>query len=152
MAQRRNPTAANRGRRIPEESPMSILSTLVRIAAPVALAVSLSAAPAFAKTQACNGAFCAHSQWDASKKRHIVYFSFNGTHVTHYNVRFKETGGQTVQREVGTYSSSSNWSNNWYVRATRGNYLTLTVQACNKGGLFSKSKCTGWTTIRLKLA
>ncbi|MCW5771674.1 MAG: hypothetical protein KIT16_08585 [Rhodospirillaceae bacterium] len=131
---------------------MSVRSALIRFVAPLVLAVSVSAAPAFAKTQACSGAFCAHSQYDASKKRHIVYFSFNGTHVHHYNVRFKETGGQTVQREVGTYKNDSNWSDNWYVRAIRGNYLTLTVQACSKGGLFGKSKCTGWTTIRLKLA
>lgn len=133
---------------------MSVRSALIALVAPVALAAAFATAPAHAagvKTQACNGAFCAHSQYDNSKKRHIVYFSFNGTHVNHYNVRFKEPGGLTRQREIATDSGDTNWSKNWYVSATRGANITLTVQACNRGGLFSSSKCTGWTTIKLKL-
>jgi len=79
-----------------------------------------------------------------------IRFSFRGSNVNHYNVRFVEQGGRTVQKEISTFSGS-NLSKWWRVRGRNGQQVTVQVQACSRGGVFSSSKCTGWTTITLTL-
>ena len=132
---------------------MSIRSAL-GLVAPIALAVTM--AGGFATTahanlpKSCSGAFCAENSRIVEGGSHVIRFSFRGSNVNHYNVRFVEQGGRTVQKEISTFSGS-NLSKWWRVRGRNGQQVTVQVQACSRGGVFSSSKCTGWTTITLTL-
>lgn len=116
----------------------------------LALLASAPAANAYAPTRACNGAFCAESYRIVEGGSYVIRFSFRGSSVNHYNVRFVERGGREVQKEVST-TSGSNWSQGWRVRSTPGNTVTLSVQACNRA-TFGSSKCTQWKIIKLTLS
>lgn len=116
----------------------------------LALVAGAPAAHAYAPTKACSGAFCAESFRIVEGGSHAIRFSFRGSAINHYNVRFIEKGGREVQRGLGTFSNS-NLSNSWRVRSTNGARVTFAVQACNSP-LIGKSKCTPWTRINLTLS
>lgn len=116
----------------------------------LALSAGAPAAYAYAPTKACNGAFCAESFRIVEGGSHSIRFSFRGSSVDAYNVRFREKGGRMVQQEIST-KSGSNLSKSWRIRSTNGATVTLIVQACNSGFL-GKSKCTPWKEIRLTLS
>jgi len=116
----------------------------------LALCAAAPAANASAPTKACNGAFCAESYRIVEGGSHAIRFSFRGSSVNHYNVRFVERGGRTVQKEISTFSGS-NESKSWRVRGTNGNTVTVSVQACTRA-LLGSSKCTPWKVIKLTLS
>jgi len=141
---------------------MSVRSLIARIAAPAILAVSMAGgfaatADAAAYTKTCVNGICFNKDTQGYKNdRTYFYLTFNGSAVTHYNVRFQEPGGRVVQEEWKTYSGS-NKSQERGIKGNPGQWATISIQACTrvtvKVGPFSagtKSSCTGWVSIRYK--
>ena len=141
---------------------MKIRSALARIAAPAILAVSMAAglagnADAAPYKQTCAGGVCFNKDTQGyTNDRTYFYVTFNGTAVTHYNVRYREPGGRTVQGELKTYAGS-NKSQEGSIKGVPGQMNTIAIQACYrvtvKIGPFSagtQSRCTGWSNITYK--
>jgi len=141
---------------------MTLRSSLTRMIAPLAVAVSM--AGGFAATadaapyiKTCAGGICFNKDSQGYKNdRTYFYLTFNGSAVTHYNVRFQEPGGRVVQEEWKTYRGS-NKTEERGIKGVPGQKTTISIQACSrvtvKIGPFStgtKSQCTGWSTIRCK--
>jgi hypothetical protein len=117
----------------------------------VALASAAAAPASAALPRTCSGGLCAENFRIVEGGSHAVRFSFRGTEVSHYNVRFVERGGRTVQREVSTMKGDTNQSKSWRVRGTSGQVVTIHVQACNRAFL-GRSSCTKWYKLTITLA
>ena len=136
---------------------MSVRPARARIAALAVLAVSMAAgfggaAEAAPYKQTCVGPLCFKQDTQGyTDDKTYFYMTFKGGTVTHYNLRYVEAGGRTVQYEVRT-SGNSNKSKEVGLRGTPGKKYTVSVQACETkrvGGFlpFTKSNCTGWATF-----
>ena len=141
---------------------MSTQSMLTRLIAPLALAVSVAGFAA--KSEAapynpiCGGGLCfnkdmKHYAWD----RAYYYLSFNGSKVTHYNIRYREAGGREVQSEIST-RPGSNATPVQAFKGYTGQRHTISVQACNRtkviigtiGGAVqfgTRTSCAPWRLI-----
>lgn len=123
--------------------------------AAAALAALAFAAPAEAATgyrALCAGQYCFHVS-NFAKSRALdgkglwdvyYYISYGGLKPTHYNVRFRDASGRTVQIEVpgaGTRSAVRSFG----VRP--GHVYVISSQACTRQFL-GPSQCTGWRTTR----
>ena len=117
----------------------------------VALASAAAAPASAAPTKSCSGGLCVETFAIVEGGTHAIRFSFRGTEVTSYNVRYVEKGGRLVQRNVSTLGGGTNLSKFWKVRGTPGQRVTVHVQACNTGFL-ARSSCTKWYAVTITLA
>lgn len=136
---------------------MSTHSMLNRLIAPLAIALSVAGLSATAEAAPyqplCSGGYCFNKDTQGYvNNRTYFYLSFRGSAVTHYNMRFRESGGREVQIEIST-RSGSNASVLKSFPGTPGRQYTVSVQACNRTKTFigpivisSRSNCTGWYT------
>ena len=133
-------------------------SLISRVIAPLAVALSVGGIAATADAApyktTCAGSICFHKDTQGYKND-LTYFymTFNGSAVTHYNVRYHEEGGRVVQAEIRTHAGSNKSRENG-LHGTPGQMRTISIQACYrvtvKIGPFStgtKSACTGWSTF-----
>lgn len=141
---------------------MTIRTLIARIAAPAVLAVSMAAgfggaAEAAPYIKTCAAGICFNKDSQGYKNDRTYFFlTFNGSAVTHYNVRFAEPGGRIVQEEWKTFRGS-NKTEERGIKGVPGQTASIQIQACArttiKVGPFSastKSSCTGWVTINYK--
>lgn len=133
-------------------------SLISRVIAPLAVALSVGGIAATAEAAPydtrCPSALCLSMDKQGYKNdRTYFYMTFNGSAVTHYNVRFKEPGGRVIQEEWKTFPGS-NRSEERGIKGVPGQKATISIQACSRvtikfGPLSTgtKSQCTGWTTF-----
>jgi hypothetical protein len=76
----------------------------------------------------------------------LTHFSYRGPRVSHYNLRYSESDNREAQIEISAVSDR-NRSGAQYMIVRPGGRYTVAIQACNRGGLFQKSGCTGWYRI-----
>jgi hypothetical protein len=108
------------------------MNTSLKLCAAAVLATVL-AAPAYA---GCKQGYCTKGSWDGQVRR--VDFTTSLSGYTHFNVN---DGRQQI--EVGRNVRS------FQVYPTSFNPVQFrySIQACNKGGPFSKSSCSPWVTF-----
>ena len=131
-------------------------SLILRVLAPLAIALTAggfaATADASPYSKTCTGPLCFHKDTQGyANDKNYFYLTFKGGTVTHYNYRYTEVGGRTVQYEVRT-SGNSNKSNEVGLGGTPGRNYHISVQACETrrvGGFLpiTKSVCTGWVTF-----
>ncbi|KUN85053.1 hypothetical protein AQJ64_12540 [Streptomyces griseoruber] len=68
-----------------------------------------------------------------------LYYGGYSTNTTHYNVRWAPPGGSWRQSELRAGADMV-----WTFDAAYGDY-NFSVQACNRGGTFERSRCTNWS-------
>lgn len=124
------------------------LLSLAFAAAIAALPATPPATAALTVKEICAGSLCFYKNPHRYNDGTMYYFlRFRGSEVTHYNLRFTERGGRTVQIEIGTVRGSNESGWNKFRNMQPGGRYTVHIQACKRGGLFQKSGCTGWHSI-----
>jgi hypothetical protein len=108
----------------------SLLPLSLRLGLATCAALGLLTASAQA---ACKGGFCVSGSDRGG--RHYVDFTTTHRGYTHFNVSTRSSG----QRELGRNESRFDMVGG--PPGTKGSYA---LQACNRGGVLSKSSCTRW--------
>ena len=109
------------------------------------IGASAKAAPSNYKA-ICANAMCFHKNPHRySDGKMYYYLSYRGSEISHFNLRFLQGNGEEGQSEIRALSG--NRSGAKYMAVRPGGKYTVAIQACNRGGLFQKSGCTGWYRI-----
>src|SRR5258706_2413896 len=120
----------------PRITEMSTQSMLMRLIAPLAIAISVAGVSSTAEA-ATYKAYCAPTglcfykdTQGYTNNRTYFYLTFNGSKVTYYNIVYREPGGRVVTDVIVT-RPGSNGSVLRSLAGTPGLLYTVKIQACN---------------------
>lgn len=105
----------------------------IALGAAAMLAMVASASSAYA---GCKQGFCMNGSWDG--QRRVVEFTTSLSGYTHFNLN-NGRGQVEVGRNVRSFEV--------FATSVQPVQFRYAIQACNKGGPFSKSSCSPWANF-----